>query len=210
MKKFALSIVVVLVAAVLIFILIERACDEGPTDDELSRTKRLYEEYKAEVKKEEQEWKKERVRLEREIKGLENEADEWKAESWKYKGTVIARDKEIKDLKGVYPTLQDKDEKIKNLLAQNILLTASLDEAKQGWAAEEQGNLRLRGIIDTKDIIILKLERQLENKDALLKLSEELVATQDRKIKSLKLGRTLSQVLAIGGVSVALWQTLAN
>ena len=210
MKKLALGIVAMLIAAVLIFILIERACDEGPTDSELQRIEGQYEEYKAEVKAEEAEWKKERGRLETTIKGLTKEAETWEEASNSRLAVIARKDRAIAKLKEDYEGLEDKGEKIKNLLAQNIQLKQRGDSAIEGWQAEKQANLRLKGIINTKDIIILKLDRQIENKNALLKLSEKLVATQKKRIKSLKLGRTLSQVLAVGGVSVALYQTLLN
>ena len=189
------------------YIMIERSCDAKLGED-IASLQGQYDSYKAETEAKEEEWQEERQVLTAEIKKWMKEATEWEEYGAGKAEEATSKDAEIAKLKAEYPNIQDKDEKIRNLLAQNMALEEQYHNMQEAYESEKQQVLRLKSVIDNKDMIILGLERRLQDKDTLLKLSEELVVKQRKRITSLKTGRTLSQVLAIGGWSVALYKTV--
>ena len=191
------------------YILIERSCD-AKIDADIAELQGSYDAHKEKAKAEEEAWERERQALNAEVKKWMNEAVEWETHATEYAGEAKSKDKTIAKLKAEYPNIEDKDEKIANLLAQNIVLGEVAENFEKAYLAEKQSNLRLKGIIDTKDIIIMGLEEKLRDKDTLLALSEDIVGKQRKRINNLKSGRTLSQVLAIGGCTVALYKTFVK
>jgi len=189
------------------YIMIERSCDARLGED-IANLKGQYESYKEEAEAKEKEWKEERAALAREIEQWMDEAIEWEDYAEKKTDEAEAKDVVVAKLREDYKTLATKDEKIANLLAQNLALEEQYHDMREAYESRGQEILRLKSVIDNKDIIIMGLDERLAEKDALLKLSEELAATQRKRITSLKTGRTLSQILAIGGWSVALYKTV--
>lgn len=191
------------------YILIERSCD-ARIDTDIAELQGSYDAHKEKTKAEEEAWQKERKALNTQIKKWMNEAVEWEGHAKEYAGEAKAKDVIVADLREEYKILETETEKIVNLLAQNMALAEQYDGMKKAYESRGQEILRYKSVIDTKDIIIMRMEKSLDRKDSLLKLSEELVGKQRKRINSLKTGRTLSQVLAIGGWSVALYKTLVE
>jgi chromosome segregation ATPase len=189
------------------YILIERSCDARLGED-IAELQGLYDARSEEIKEKEEEWAEERKALAEEIEKWIGEAIEWEDHAEKKTDEAEAKDVVVAKLRAEYKKLEDKDEKIQNLLSQNIALEEQYHNMQEAYGARGQEILRLKSVIDNKDIIIMGLEERLRDKDTLLKLSEELAAKQRKRITSLKTGRTLSQILAIGGWSVALYKTV--
>ena len=191
------------------YIMIERSCD-AKLDTDIAELQGFYDAHKAETKAKEKEWEEQRKVLEAENKKWMKEAQEWEEYADEKVKEVRVADTELRKLRDEYPDITDVEGKLKNVLAQNVTLEEKFNKMQEAYLSEKQNTLRLKSVIDNKDIIILGLEDRLRDKDTLLKLSEELVGKQRKRIISLKTGRTLSQVLAIGGWSVALYKTLVE
>ena len=191
------------------YIMIERSCD-AKLDTDIAELQGLYDAHKTETEVKEKEWAEQRKVLQAENKKWMKEAGEWEKYGEEKVEEVRVADTELRKLRDEYPDITDVEGRLENVLAQNMALEEKFNKMQEAYLSEKQNTLRLKSVIDNKDIEILGLEDRLRDKDTLLKLSEGIVVKQRKRINSLKTGRTLSQVLAIGGWSVALYKTLVE
>jgi len=197
LDKLKLPLIIIGLILVLVIVLQIRSCVNERRITDISELEGRYKAFTEEAEKEKEELQQQKKEVEKQIEILKGAVLDLTEKTKEYKEQIKTKDNELRDLKTQFSLIdeEDKDGQILNLKAQVGNLETQLSKAMEGWDAAEAKAVGWKKALDLKDEYCKKLEKQIGIKDNLIKISESVNRDKDKKIASLKLGKTIERII---------------